>query len=30
RLRVTNAGLRQIDKNCIDAVIADQRALGEV
>ena len=30
RLRVSNAGLRVIDKNGIDAVLADMRARGEV
>ncbi len=30
RLRVSNAGLRIIDKNGIDAVLADLRARGEV
>lgn len=30
RLRLTNAGLRLIDKNGIDAVLADLRARGEV
>jgi large subunit ribosomal protein L28 len=30
RLRVSNAGLRLIDKNGIDAVLADLRARGEV
>ena len=30
RLRVSNAGLRLIDKNCIDVVLADLRARGEV
>ena len=30
RLRVSNAGLRAIDKNGIDAVLADLRARGEV
>ena len=30
RLRVSNAGLRVIDKNGIDAVLADLRARGEV
>ena len=29
RLRLTNAGLRLIDKNGIDAVLADLRARGE-
>ena len=29
-LRVSNAGLRLIDKNGIDAVLADLRARGEV
>jgi len=29
RLRVSNAGLRLIDKNGIDAVLADLRARGE-
>jgi len=29
RLRITNAGLRLIDKNGIDAVLADLRARGE-
>ena len=28
RLRITNAGLRLIDKNGIDAVLADLRAAG--
>ena len=30
RLRVSNAGLRVIDKNGIDAILADLRARGEV
>ena len=30
RLRISNAGLRIIDKNGIDAVLADLRARGEV
>jgi large subunit ribosomal protein L28 len=30
RLRVSNAGLRMIDKNGIDAVLVDLRARGEV
>ena len=30
RLRVSNAGLRLIDKNGIDVVLADLRARGEV
>ncbi|MGE5386005.1 MAG: 50S ribosomal protein L28 [Betaproteobacteria bacterium] len=30
RLRISNAGLRVIDKNGIDAVLADLRARGEV
>jgi large subunit ribosomal protein L28 len=30
RLRVSNAGLRVIDKNGIDVVLADLRARGEV
>lgn len=30
RLRVSNAGLRTIDKNGIEAVIADLRARGEI
>ena len=30
RLRVSNAGLRLIDKNGIDAVLSDLRARGEV
>ena len=30
RLRVSNAGLRLIDKNGIDSVLADLRARGEV
>ncbi|QIE22751.1 50S ribosomal protein L28 [Caballeronia sp. SBC1] len=30
RLRLTNAGLRLIDKNGIDSVLADLRARGEV
>jgi large subunit ribosomal protein L28 len=30
RLRVSNAGLRVIDKNGIDAVLVDLRARGEV
>jgi large subunit ribosomal protein L28 len=30
RLRVTNAALRLIDKNGIDAVLADLRARGEI
>ena len=30
RLRVSNAGLRVIDKNGIDAVLADLRARGEL
>ena len=29
RLRLTNAGLRLIDKNGIDAVLAEMRARGE-
>jgi large subunit ribosomal protein L28 len=29
RLRLTNAGLRVIDKNGIDSVLADLRAKGE-
>jgi large subunit ribosomal protein L28 len=29
RLRISNAGLRVIDKNGIDAVLADLRARGE-
>ncbi|MBB5400877.1 large subunit ribosomal protein L28 [Paraburkholderia graminis] len=29
RLRISNAGLRLIDKNGIDAVLADLRARGE-
>ena len=29
RLRLTNAGLRLIDKNGIDAVLADLRARGQ-
>jgi large subunit ribosomal protein L28 len=29
RLRLTNAALRTIDKNGIDAVLADMRAAGE-
>ena len=29
-LRVSNAGLRMIDKNGIDAVLADLRARGEI
>jgi large subunit ribosomal protein L28 len=29
-LRLTNAGLRTIDKNGIDAVLADLRARGEI
>ena len=29
RLRVSNAGLRLIDKNGIDAVLADMRARGQ-
>ena len=29
RLRLTNAGLRTIDKKGIDAVLADMRACGE-
>jgi large subunit ribosomal protein L28 len=29
RLRLTNAGLRTIDKKGIDAVLADMRAAGE-
>lgn len=29
RLRISNAGLRVIDKNGIDAVLADMRARGE-
>ena len=29
-LRLTNAGLRVIDKNCIDAVLSDLRARGEI
>ena len=29
RLRVTNAALRLIDKNGIDAVLADMRARGQ-
>ncbi|MGH8619969.1 MAG: 50S ribosomal protein L28 [Burkholderiales bacterium] len=30
RLRVTSAGLRTIDKNGIDVVLADLRARGEI
>ena len=30
RLRVSNAGLRVIDKNGIDVVLADLRARGEI
>ena len=30
RLRVSNAALRTIDKNGIDAVLADPRARGEI
>lgn len=30
RLRITNAALRLIDKNGIDAVLADLRARGEI
>ena len=30
RLRVSNAGLRLIDKNGIESVLADMRARGEV
>ena len=30
RLRVSSAGLRTIDKNCIDAVLAQLRARGEI
>ena len=30
RLRISNAGLRVIDKNGIDAVLADLRARGEL
>ena len=30
RLRLTNAGLRTVDKLCIDAVLADLRARGEI
>ena len=30
RLRVSNAGLRTIDKNGIDVVLADPRARGEL
>jgi large subunit ribosomal protein L28 len=30
RLRISNAGLRMIDKNGIDAVLADLRARGEI
>jgi large subunit ribosomal protein L28 len=30
RLRLTNAGLRTIDKNGIDVVLADLRARGEI
>lgn len=30
RLRISNAGLRIIDKNGIDAVLADLRAKGEI
>ena len=30
RLRVSNAGLRIIDKNGIDSVLADLRARGEI
>ena len=30
RLRISNAGLRLIDKNGIDAVLADLRARGEI
>ena len=29
-LRLTNAGLRLIDKNCIDSVLADVRARGVI
>lgn len=29
-LRISNAGLRTIDKNGIDAVVADLRARGEI
>jgi large subunit ribosomal protein L28 len=29
-LRLTNAGLRVIDKNGIDAVLSDLRARGEI
>jgi large subunit ribosomal protein L28 len=28
-LRLTNAALRTIDKNCIDSVLADMRARGD-
>jgi large subunit ribosomal protein L28 len=30
RLRVSNAGLRTIDKNGIDVVLAELRARGEI
>ncbi|AGX86227.1 50S ribosomal protein L28 [Candidatus Symbiobacter mobilis] len=30
RLRISNAGLRLIDKNGIDAVLADMRARGQL
>ena len=30
RLRLTTAGLRTVDKVCIDAVLADLRARGEI
>ena len=30
RLRLTTAGLRTVDKICIDAVLADLRARGEI
>ena len=30
RLRISNAGLRLIDKNGIDSVLADLRARGEI
>jgi large subunit ribosomal protein L28 len=30
RMRVSNAGLRQIDKNGIDSVLADMRARGAI
>ena len=30
RLRITSAGLRLIDKKCIDAILVDLRARGEV